>query len=1132
MGKSSSLILALLATSSSLALMAAGSGPAYAVCAAGTTSGFTNPANTTINCILFNNLTVTGNTVNAGTIMPGGPTGISVQGGRYTGSILNSGVIRSNGTALNNGSGIAVVNVTSFAGGITSTGTISGVAAGGRGIDVDFVTMFSGGISVAGIVSAPGQSGIDVHRSGTFTGGITNSGNITSRLTGIDVFMVTSFSGGITNSGTVSSTFETAGINVEKVTSFTGGITNSGTVSSPFVGIFVGTIANFAAGSSAGGGIVNTGKISAAGTTGGIVVSLVSRFSGGITNAGSLSAGAAPGITVKLVSTFTGGIANSGTLSARTGILVGSSGNPVSVFSGGISNSGMISANVTGIDVRLISTFSGGISNSGTISAVQSGIQVLQISTFAGGISNRGTIVSQGSEAISVATVSNFSGGISNSGTVSAAGSRAINIFHISTFAGGITNSGTLSGATGILVAGGSPITGAVFSGSIANSGTITGTVAAIDVSAAPTATTINQMAGTITGAIRLSPFVDVVNISGGTINGNIVGRGASNTINFALGGGTFTYGSAFSITGVNQLNVNSGLVILEGANSATNVAINGGTLEVGDASNPGAMLTATNSLTVAAGGTLEGHGTVVGNIAIPSGATLAPGGSIGTLNVTGNLSLAAGSFYQIAVTAAGQNSKTVATGTAAIAGGTVEVMEQPGNYPPSFKYTILTANGGVNGTFTNAVSDFAFLIPVLSYDADDAFLTLNRNPTFFQSQAQTANQRSAAAALDASPLGSAIVQPLLFQTTAVVRQAFDALSGEIHGSVQSVLIDDSLYMRQAILGRLRQAGYAHAPDVMGALGFDGPVTVAGPSESLALGYAPAPGFPVKVLPGAAPALGSDVTFWSQGVGAWGHIGGDGNAAEAQRNLAGFFSGFDARFGEFARIGLVGGYTNSSVSVDARSSSAGIDTAYLGAYAGANVGAFNLRAGAAYGFHSIDTSRNIVFPGFFDSARAQYGGGTGQVFGEVGYGVALGRFAAEPFAGLAWVHLQTGGFAEIGGAAALNGAGNTDDVGYSTLGGRLATSYLLPNGMALIPRLSAAWQHAFDGIAPSAALAFQNTAAGFSISGVPIARDAALVETALDLRVNPHAKLGLSYSGELAGRLQDHSVKGNFTWNF
>jgi len=35
--------------------------------------------------------------------------------------------------------------------------------------------------------------------------------------------------------------------------------------------------------------------------------------------------------------------------------------------------------------------------------------------------------------------------------------------------------------------------------------------------------------------------------VTGGTINGNIVGAGASNTINFALGSGVFTYNSAFT---------------------------------------------------------------------------------------------------------------------------------------------------------------------------------------------------------------------------------------------------------------------------------------------------------------------------------------------------------------------------------------------------------------------------------------------------------------------------------------------------------------------------------------------------------------------------------------------------------
>jgi outer membrane autotransporter protein len=86
--------------------------------------------------------------------------------------------------------------------------------------------------------------------------------------------------------------------------------------------------------------------------------------------------------------------------------------------------------------------------------------------------------------------------------------------------------------------------------------------------------------------------------------------------------------------------------------------------------------------------------------------------------------------------------------------------------------------------------------------------------------------------------------------------------------------------------------------------------------------------------------------------------------------------------------------------------------------------------------------------------------------------------------------------------------------------------------MALIPRASVAWQHAFGSVTPVAALAFQSTGTAFDVAGVPLVRDAALVEAASDLRLTPHATIGLSYAGQLADRAHDHSVKGNFTWRF
>jgi outer membrane autotransporter protein len=152
--------------------------------------------------------------------------------------------------------------------------------------------------------------------------------------------------------------------------------------------------------------------------------------------------------------------------------------------------------------------------------------------------------------------------------------------------------------------------------------------------------------------------------------------------------------------------------------------------------------------------------------------------------------------------------------------------------------------------------------------------------------------------------------------------------------------------------------------------------------------------------------------------------------------------------------------------------------------------------------------------------------------GEVGHGTTLGLLAVEPFAGLAYVHVNTGGFLETGGLAALSGTGNSENVGYSTLGARAATAIMLANGTALVPRASVAWQHAFGDVTPAAGVAFQSTGAAFSVAGVPIARGSALVEAGSDLRFSPNAKIGVAYTGALAAHAQTHAVKGGFTWNF
>ena len=644
-------------------------------------------------------------------------------------------------------------------------------------------------------------------------------------------------------------------------------------------------------------------------------------------------------------------------------------------------------------------------------------------------------------------------------------------------------------------------------------------------------ATTINPGA-----MLALGPNGSIATSFGVTANGTLDISGTSGaSISSLSGTGLVSLGSqALTITGGNSAfsgsiadggmigGTGGSLVIaggkdeLNGINSYTGPTnVNAGILDVN-----GSLA---STVFVNSGGALMGSGTV-GGIMVASGGTVAPGNSIGTLNVAGDVTFNAGSVYQVEANATGQSDKIVATGTGTLSGGTVEVLAQTGAYAPFTTYTILTVAGGLSGTFTAVNSNFAFLTPSLAYDPTDVFLTLTRNANLFSDVAQTTNQRGVASALETFPTDNSLFLAVLNQTPAGARQAFDALSGEVHASLSGMLVDQSRYVRDAIWGRLTQAFYTNDPNQTVALAAGAPTGVATlDSGRMALG--------AGSDPGALPAYGHGLTFWTRGFGSWGEFAGNGNAATADRNLGGFVSGMDAGVGDGWRAGLATGYIQSSINVGARASSADVNSYLFAAYAGGGVGPVALRSGAAWTWHDIDTLRAVIFPGFFEHESASYGANTGELFAEAAYPMITYHGAVEPFAGLAYVHLDTNPFTESGAAAALTSSGSGEDVGYSMLGVRAATT-LPVAGMLVTPRASVDWQYAFGDVTPDLALAFASTGIAFGISGVPLARNSALIEAGLDFAVGADAVLSVTYAGQLAGDLQDNGVRGRLTSRF
>jgi outer membrane autotransporter protein len=725
-----------------------------------------------------------------------------------------------------------------------------------------------------------------------------------------------------------------------------------------------------------------------------------------------------------------------------------------------------------------------------------------------------------------------------------------------------VTNAGAISGATGILATGG-PTT-------ISNTGDITGSNGtAINLIGTTGPNTINQQGGTITGEIALSDAGDQVKVTGGRIDGDIVGQGAG-SVTFDLGTGSFT--SSGAISDVDEIAVSSGQVRLDGTLHSDRLTVNGGSLVLnGDATASGGATVSAGTLVVGAethadaqlanrvtvndGGMLGGIGTI-GGLDVASGGTVAPGNgdAIGTLKVTGTVGFGAGAIYQVKANAS-QADRIEATGAATLSGGTVAVIAQGTGFLPQTTYTILKA-GSLTGTFARVSSNFAFLTPTLGYAADEVRLTLtlaeepggdgngnaggdgnngntgsNGNtggagggngasgnggsggkPIAFSSVALTANQAQVADAVQSLGLGQPLYNAVVGQTVEGARQAFAALSGEVYASVASVLLGGGGNVQSAVSDRLRQGlAPAYAPPPQSAAR---QAVVKGPLAAV-------------VVP-EAPYL---YTLWGEGFGAWRRQGGDGNAAGFDTSVGGFVLGADAPIGDAFRIGVAGGYSRASI--DGRAgATADLDSYYAALYGGGQWGSLGLRVGAVYGRHDLDTKRSVVFPGFAETLEGSRDATTMQAFGELGYRVTVGAFAFEPFAGLAYVNLATDAFAEHGGAAGLVGLSSDDGVAFTSLGIRAAQRWELSDATAFTLRGEAGWQRAFGDTKPISTFVFAGGSLPFSAAGVPIARDALILKAGADFDIGADVSLGVSYSAQLAKGVQDQQIKGALTVRF
>jgi len=217
---------------------------------------------------------------------------------------------------------------------------------------------------------------------------------------------------------------------------------------------------------------------------------------------------------------------------------------------------------------------------------------------------------------------------------------------------------------------------------------------------------------------------------------------------------------------------------------------------------------------------------------------------------------------------------------------------------------------------------------------------------------------------------------------------------------------------------------------------------------------------------------------------------------------------------------------------DGTHSSASVDSYHLGAYLGHEIDALRLSVGGAYSWHRIDVKRDLQLGDVSGKQKSKRDATTAQLFTEAAYRLDLQPLALEPFANLAYVHLNSDSFTEKGDAAALKGGEDNRDAVLSTLGVRASKAIALSDQQQLELSATLGWQHNLSNTRSESHLAFANGNTGFSVQSVSLDRNAAVVGARAGLAVAQDVRLSLDYNGLLGSNEKDHGVGLTLDWQF
>jgi len=627
--------------------------------------------------------------------------------------------------------------------------------------------------------------------------------------------------------------------------------------------------------------------------------------------------------------------------------------------------------------------------------------------------------------------------------------------------------------------------------------------------------------------SLTLGANETIASLTGGGATGGDVSLGA-NTLSVGDAANT-TFGGVISGTGV-LTKLGTGSLTLTGTNTYTgSTNINAGSLVVNGV--------IAGDVLVNAAGLLQGTGTLGGNLTVNG--MINAGNSAGTINITGNMTLNSTSTTIVEIESAMLADLYAVTGTAAL-DGTVQFV--PVSYVPQDgeSHTIVTAAGGVSGTFATVIPTSATQIYSLAYNANDVVVTVMILP--FTSFATNSNQTSVATVLDtirptATGDWATILNTLDTLSSAGVSAALDQMVPEELGALSSISFAGANVQSTNVSKRLAEV---RAGDGGSSLNNVQLASLSTDPQNDLLMMALAPSIPrSQWSPSdyerdafAEQFPNQSWHFFVSGSGTFGDVDSTSSQTGYDFQTGGMTFGVDRKVNDQLIVGVMSGFAISKVDVDSNGGEVDANTFRLGVYGSYYDGPFHADGMISGGYHEYDSERNIQFGGIDRTASSSPSASEFNFMVAVGYDFDLGFMKIGPIASIQYSRLSIEDYTETGaGSLNLDVDRQTAESLLTTAGVRLTTLIDQPHRRRrIIPELRLMYQHEGEDSDQSITARFASGGGGaFGFNTADLGQDSALIGVGVTVLDDWNRTVYFAYDAEI-GRTDYvvHSIRGGF----